>query len=167
MQEPKIYSSPFCKAPWLTATAEASPNSRHWLAALAPPFEGDNKFTGAHISRLVAAHIATASPDVQTATLVRFPTVLLRLLERQGCSAGPREGTDPRRLWVEVCSALINMLSDRLFVLDWCSCVTDLLLASQWKFCQSHTFLLQQSRRKGSYWEETIIKKQVCLCEVS
>ena len=29
---------------------------------LAPPLEADDKFTGAHISGLVAAHIATVSP---------------------------------------------------------------------------------------------------------
>lgn len=83
----------------------------------------------------------------------------LQLLEQWGCSACPRE--------VQVCRALINVLSDQLFVLDGCSCIIDLLMASQLKFCHSHTFLLQKSGRKDSYWEETVIKKQICLCEMS
>lgn len=149
MQEPKIYSSPFCEAPWLTATLEASPNSRYCLAALTPPLKADDKFTGAHISGLVAA--------VQRATPSSWPC-------HCGCSACPWKGTDPCSLWVQVCHALVDVLSDRLFVLDWCSRTIGLLMASQWKFCRSHTFL---SGRKDSYWEETIIKKQICLRETS
>lgn len=68
MQEPKIYSSPFCEAPWLTATLEASSNSRYWLAVLAPSLKADNKFTGAHMSALVATHVPIALRNVQIAT---------------------------------------------------------------------------------------------------
>lgn len=150
-QEPKIYSSPFCEAPWLTAALTASPNSRCWLAMLAPPLKADDKFTGAHISGLVAAHIATASPDVQIATPSSWlcnggcwsSGVFSLTLRRHGSmqSVGPG--------WQCFSKCAIWLTG-----LGWCNCIIHLLMASQLKFCHSHTFLLQQSGRKDSYWGE-------------